>query len=91
MNTKMKTSKKPQRTGLYEFEPTVMVDIKTAPPKKRAAIRKYYPMKVTYNSLEKETYLDIADQIINLDPEASRMTILTSEGTQEWDHDDDDV
>jgi len=91
MSTKMKPRKKPQRTGLYEFDPDVMVDIKTAPPKKRGAIRKYYPMKVTYNSLEKEAYLDIADQIINLDPEASRMTILTSEGQQEWDHDDDDI
>lgn len=86
----IKHPKKPQRSGLYQLEAEEWVDIKEA-PKKRNKIRKYYPMKVNYSSLEEETYLDLADQIIGLDPENHRMTILTSEGQQEWDYDDDDI
>lgn len=85
-----KRPKKPQRIGLLEYEPDEWVYPKEA-PKKRTSIRKYYPMKVSYSSLEEETYLDLADQIIGLDPETHRMTILTSEGQQEWDQDDDDI
>jgi hypothetical protein len=86
----IKHPKKPQRSGLYQFEVDQWVNVKEA-PKKRSGRRKYYPMKVSYSSLEEESYLDLADQIIGLDPETHRMTILTSEGQQEWDQDDDDI
>jgi hypothetical protein len=92
MDSKQKPPKKkrPQRPSVLEFEPDEWVYPKDA-PKKRHSIRKYYPMKVDYNSLEEEDYLEVADQIQGLDPETHRMTILTSEGQQEWDQDDDDV
>lgn len=88
--TSIKHPKKPQRSGLYEFEVDQWVTVKEA-PKKRSKIRKYYPMKVSYSSLEEESYLELADQIIGLEPNIYRMTILTSEGQQEWDQDDDDI
>ena len=91
MDTKEKPKKKkPQRAKVLEYEPDEWVFPKD-PPKKRNTLRKYYPMKVEFNSTEEETYLEVADQIQGLDPETHRMTILTSEGQQEWDQDDDDV
>lgn len=87
MSSKLKSHKKPQRCGIFELETEEMVDVKTEPPKKRGAVRKYYPMKVVHNSLEEEDYLDIAPQIIGLEPH----TILTSEGIEEWIDEDDDI
>jgi hypothetical protein len=86
----IKHPKKPQRSSLYQFEPDEWTKVKEA-PKKRSSHRKYYPMTVGYSSLEEESYLELADQIVGLDPETHRMTILTSEGQQEWDQDDDDI
>ena len=82
--------KKPQRQGVFEFEPDEWV-YPNDPPKRRSSIRKYYPMKVDYNSLEEEDYLEVAPQIQGLDPETYKMTILTSDGQQDWDQDDDDI
>lgn len=87
MKSNVKIHKKPQRSKTYELEPEEWVEIKTSPPKKRNSIRKYYPMKITHNSLEENDYFDIAPQIIGLEPH----TILTSEGIEEWIDEDDDI
>jgi hypothetical protein len=41
--------------------------------------------------MREEEYLNIADRIVGLSPESHRMTILTSEGQQEFDQDDDEI
>jgi hypothetical protein len=91
MKSKVKTHKKQQRLKTFELEPDEWVEVKTEAPKKRASIRKYYPMKVVHNSLEDEDYLELAPQLQGLEPSKFRMTILTSEGSDDWDLDDDEI
>jgi len=89
MSTKLQRKKK-QRTGWYEIEYEELVKPKKGPTK-RTKTRKYYSTKVTYCSMREEEYLDLADRIVGLSPESHRMTILTSEGQQEFDQDDDEI
>jgi hypothetical protein len=89
MSTKLQRKKK-QRTGWYELEYEELAKPKKGPTK-RASTRKYYSTKVTYCSMREEEYLNIADRIVGLSPESHRMTILTSEGQQEFDQDDDEI
>jgi hypothetical protein len=91
MKSTKKTHKKPQRASSFELEADEWVEVKTDAPKKRASIRKYYPMKVVHSSLEEEDYLEIAPQIQGLEPSKYRMTILTSDSYEEWDEDDDEI
>lgn len=86
MTSKLKANKRPQRTGLFELEYTQDEDKKPL-PKKRSSIRKYYPMKVSHNSMEEEDYIEIASQIVGLEP----TLILTSEGLEDWSDEDDDL
>ena len=89
MSTKLQRKKK-QRTGWYEIEYEELVKPKKGPTK-RTKTRKYYSTKVTYCSMREEEYLDLADRIVGLSPESHRMTILTSEGQQEFDQDYDEI
>jgi hypothetical protein len=90
MSQQFKKHKRRQRCGVYELDPDEMVDI-PEPLTRRSKHRKFYPMDVKHNSLEEETYLEVAPKIQGLEPSKLRMTILTSEDSTEWDQDDDDI
>lgn len=91
MTSKLKIHKKLQRIGVFELDSNEMVEVKTEAPKKRAQLKKYYPMTISHNSLEEEDYLDLAPQLQGLEPSKYKMTIITSDDYQEWDQDDDEI